>query len=183
VKEFQRQFDRGAMPYMVMDAAFYSRENLQECRQMRWVTRVPETLKEVREHFLKLDIESMAELAPGYRYVAVPSSYAGVDQRWLIVRSEQACEREMKTFEKNLEKERDRNAKDLKHLRNEVFACEADAEKAARRFAKRLRHQRFDYTIGSRKRYAAKGRPAKGARAESVEWLIGGTLSDNLEVT
>jgi len=120
------------MPYMVMDAAFYSRENLQECRQMRWVTRVPETLKEVREHFLKLDMESMAELAPGYRYIAVPSSYAGEDQRWLIVLSEQAYEREMKTFEKNLEKERDRNAKDLKHLRGEVFACEADAQRQPR---------------------------------------------------
>jgi transposase len=85
VSEFQQQFDGETMPYMVMDAAFYSRENIAACGEFRWVTRVPETLKEVKEHYLQVDREKMADLAEGYRYVPVISHYGGIQQRWLII--------------------------------------------------------------------------------------------------
>jgi len=179
VKEFQKQFDRESMPYMVMDSAFYTKENLKSSLEFRWVTRVPETLKAVLEHYRRFDVEQMPELAEGYRYQPVASMYGGVKQRWLIIHSEHAYQREIKTFEKNLEKERERVGIDLKHLRNEVFTCEADAEKAAGKFAKKLRHQHLEYTIISRNRYAGKGRPAKDAQPDTVEWYISGTLSDD----
>jgi transposase len=181
VKEFQRQFEGTTMPYMVMDAAFYSKENLGGCEGFRWVTRVPETLKEVKQHYRSLDVEQMRELGEGYSYLPVSSSYGGIEQRWLIVRSAQGCKRETRTFEKNLVKERERNGKDLKHLRNEAFGCEADAKKAAEGFGKKLRHQQFSYAVGPRNCYGRKGRPAKDARAEAVEWYIGGELADNPE--
>ena len=179
VQQFQKQFDRESMPYIVMDSAFYTKENLRTSGEFCWVTRVPETLKEVGEHYRQVEIERMAALAEGYRYRPVTSMYGGIEQRWLIIRSEYAYQREIKTFEKNLGKEKERNEIDLKHLRNEVFACEADAEKAARKFAKKLRHQILEYTISSRNRYSGKGRPAKDAKPDAVEWYIGGTLSDD----
>ena len=179
VKEFQKQFDREQMPYMVMDSAFYTKENITGSGEFKWVTRVPETLKEVKELYRELEVETMLPLEKGYRYVPVYSRYGDVRQRWLIIHSEQAYEREIGTFEKNLEKERDRNAKNLKHLRNEFYACSADAEKAAQRFRKRLKHQTFEYTIYSRNRYNGKGRPAKEARPETVQWYIDGTLRDD----
>ena len=179
VREFQKQFDSQSMPYVVMDSAFYSQQNLADSGEFRWVTRVPETLKEVKEHYRKIDTEKMLPLAEGYRYQRAQSMYGGIEQRWLIIHSEQAYRREIKTFEKNLEKERDRNAKALKHLRNEAYACEADAEKAAGQFRKKLRHQSIEYSIISRNRYGAKGRPAKDAEPDTVEWYIDGTLSDD----
>ena len=179
VKELQNQFDRERMPYMVMDSAFYTKENITGSGDFKWVTRVPETLKEVKELYRELEVETMLPLEKGYRYVPVYSRYGDVRQRWLIIHSEQAYEREIGTFEKNLEKERDRNAKNLKHLRNEFYACSADAEKAAQRFRKRLKHQTFEYTIYSRNRYNGKGRPAKEARPETVQWYIDGTLRDD----
>jgi len=154
---------------MVMDSAFYSKDNLQSTGDFRWVTRVRETLKEIKEHYQRLDQAKMQPLAAGYKYLPVFSSYGGIEQRWLIIHSEQACARELRTFEKNLEKERDRNAKALMHLRNEAYACEADAEKAARQFSKKLRHQTLRYTLISRKRYSGMGRPAKGAQPQAVE--------------
>ena len=177
VKKFQKQLGRET--YMVMDSAFYSKDNLQSTGEFRWVTRVPETLKEIKEHFQKLDQEKMQRLAAGYKYLPVFSSYAGIEQRWLIIHSEQACERELKTFEKNLKKERDRNGKALMHLRNEAYACEADAKKSAQQFSKKLRHQTLQYTLISRNRYSGKGRPAKGAQPQAVEWYIGGKLADD----
>jgi len=179
VREFQRQFDRQSMPYMVMDSAFYSKTNLLDCREFRWVTRVPETLKEVKEHYRGIDRERMRPMVGGYRYLPVRSRYAGVEQRWVIVYSEHAYEREMKTMEKNLEKRRDRNEKDLKHLRNQGFACEADAVAAAKKFHKQLRYQRLAYEIVSREYYPCKGRPKKNARPASRKWFITGRLSDD----
>ena len=35
VQVFQKQFDRKTMPYMVMDSAFYSKKNLDSCRELR----------------------------------------------------------------------------------------------------------------------------------------------------
>jgi len=179
VKEFQKQFDRKRMPYIVMDSAFYTKDNLKGSGDFKWVTRVPETLKEVKEHYRQLDPAKMLPLAQGYTYLPVFSSYGDVQQRWLIIHSEQACFRELKTLEKNLEKERDRNAMALKHLRNEAYACEADAVKAATQFAKKLRHQTLGYSIISRNRYTGKGRPVKGAQPATVEWYIDGNLGDN----
>ena len=179
VKQFQKQFDAESMPYIVMDAAFYTKENVKESGEFRWVTRVPETLKAVRKLYQQINVEQMAVLAEGYRYQTVGSIYGKTKQRWLIIYSEQAYNREIKTFEKNLENERERNGLNLKHLRNEAFACETDAEKAAQKFAKNLRHQVLEYQITSRNRYSGKGRPAKDAKPDTVEWYISGTLSDD----
>ena len=179
VKQFQEQFDQDSMPYIVMDSAFYTKDNVLDSGEFRWVTRVPETLKAVGELFRQISLERMVALGEGYRYQTVGSIYAGINQRWLIIYSEQAYKREIKTFEKNLEKERERNATALKHLCNEAFACEEDAEKTAGKFSKKLRHQTLEYEITSRNRYAGKGRPAKGAQPKSVEWYISGTLSDD----
>ena len=179
VKQFQEQFDQDSMPYIVMDSAFYTKDNVLDSGEFRWVTRVPETLKAVGELFAQISIERMVELGEGYMYQPIGNIYGGVNQRWLIIYSEQAYKREIKTFEKNLEKERERNAKALKHLCNEAFACEQDAEKTAKKFSKKLRHQTLEYEITSLNRYAGKGRPAKDAQPETVEWYISGTLSDD----
>jgi len=104
VKEFQKQFDREQMPYMVMDSAFYTKENINGSSDFKWVTRVPETLKEVKEYYRELEVETMLPLAEGYRYMPVSSRYGDMKQRWLIIHSEQAYEREIKTFEKTLKK-------------------------------------------------------------------------------
>ena len=157
VKQFQEQFDQDSMPYIVMDSAFYTKDNVLDSGEFRWVTRVPETLKAVGEIFAQISIERMVGLGEGYMYQTVGSIYAGINQRWLIIYSEQAYKREIKTFEKNLEKERERNATALKHLCNEAFACEEDAEKTAGKFSKKLRHQTLEYEITSRNRYAGKG--------------------------
>ena len=179
VRKFQRQFDGDSMPYMVMDSAFYSKENIAGSEGVRWVTRVPETLKEVREHYRRINPGDMGELAPGYRYLPVSSDYGGVQQRWLIVHSEQSYQKQIQTFEKRLAKEREENRKAVKHLVNEAFACEPDAGKAAEKFAAKLRHQRFSYTIREKRRYGGKGRPSKEAEPVEVEWYITGELSDD----
>ena len=93
--------------------------------------------------------------------------------------SEQAYEREIRTFSKRLAKAGDRAEKDLNHLRNQAFACQADAETAARAFGSKLHYHDLDWKTYSRARYAKRGRPAAGAKPDVVEWYIEGTLQED----
>lgn len=178
VKKFQKQFRKDERPYMVADSAFYTKENIAGCGdEIKWVSRVPETIKDVKDLYGSLADEDMVRIGGGYRYTRVGSEYAGVPQRWLLIFSEKAYEREMKTFRKNLEKELEKKERELKHLRNTAYACAEDAEKAARAFSRKLKHLNFDYRIHERPYYKAKGRPKAGSTPSSVSWFIEGSLS------
>lgn len=181
VKLFQNQFKKDEMPYMVMDSAFYSEKNLHECKDIKWVTRVPETIKEVKALYKTINIEEMIKIDENYSYLPVKSNYANIQQRWLVVYSEKACNREIKTFKKNLSKIRARNKIDLKHLCNQAFACKADADEAAKKFSKKIRYQYLSYKIVEKNRYKGKGRPDKNSIPEKVEWFINGELCDDEE--
>ena len=89
----------------------------------------------------------------------------------------------MKTFEKNLAKMHERNAIDLKHLKNQPFSCETDAIRAAERFLKKLRYQTLSYRIVRKDVYKQKGRPSKNQAPQEQEWLVGEFHSDDEAVT
>jgi transposase len=144
VKKFQKQFTKEGMPYIVADSAFYTKENISGCaNELRWVTRVSETIKEVKDLYYSIAVEEM---------IRVGSEYAGVSQRCLLIFSEKAYEREMKTFRKNLEKELEKKEKELKHLQ-------------------------LEYRVYEKPYYEGKGRPKAGSTPSSVFWFIEASLS------
>ena len=181
IGEYRKQFQAKRLPYFVADSALYSRESLEELSQIKWVTRVPETLKEARERISESKSEEMIEIAEGYRVRPVSSSYGGITQRWLIVFSEKAAMRQVATLEKNIEKEREKKEKALWHLGNQSFACEADAEAEAERFVKALRHHTVSWQIEKRDQYGSRGRPAAGAEPTATSWFIVGELGEDEE--
>jgi transposase len=61
-----------------------------------------------------------------------------LEQRWLLVFSEQAYQREKKTLEKNLKNKDDELKKTLWHLSNELFKCENDAKAALEKIKKNI---------------------------------------------
>ena len=115
----------------------------------------------------------------GYSYVPVQSFYGGIEQRWLVVHSDRARERELATFEKNLTRIQNRNAANLKHLRNQVFACREDAEKAASRFSRKIKYQNLTYTVVKKDRYGKKGRPTIDQDIIRTDWYVQGELFDD----
>lgn len=81
IREFREKWDCEAL--FVADAALYSEENLQSLTNLRWLSRVPGTIKEtqqLREH-LREEAFVPSQLK-GYRYACVCSTYAGLKQRW-----------------------------------------------------------------------------------------------------
>ena len=91
--------------------------------------------------------------------------------------------RHMKTFEKNLAKTHERNAIDLKHLRNQPFSCEIDAFRATERFPGKLLYQTLSYRIVRKDVYKQKGRPSKNRSPQKQEWLVGEFHSDGETVS
>src|SRR5262245_32277924 len=131
VEDFRAQIDVKGKFKRIADSALYTKERLLKSNDYVWVTRVPETIAEARNLIEKLDEKiSWIEREGGYKTEEYQSSYGGIEQRWLLVFSEQAYQREKKTLEKKLEQEEEKLQKELRHFGNQKFHCESDARKA-----------------------------------------------------
>ena len=125
VRAFQKGLEAVPEFLWVADSALYHKEKLLSAENLRWVTRVPETIKECRDLVEKEESElSWTELSNGYRISNYESMFGGVKQRWLLVYSRQAFEREQATFERALSKLEEQLATALWHLEAKVFATE-----------------------------------------------------------
>jgi transposase len=177
IKKFREQFDKKKLPYFVADSALYTAEGLKELAGIKWVSRVPETIKEAKTAITETKVEEMEESGlPGYRYREMASAYAGVAQRWLVVYSQKAYEREYATMAKNIRRENEKMGKELWHLENQAYACEADALKAAKLFNKKLRYHTVEFGTNVKNYYGKKGRPDTTTEPVKQSWYLTGSL-------
>ena len=179
VKQFYRQCKDADRPWMVMDSAFYSASSIQTCGDIQWVTRVPETIKEVKQLYQTLDLQSFTPLGDGYAIHEHHSTYGGVSQRWVVVSSEQARKREIATLHKRIKKTREAQQTALMHLRNTIFSCPDDAIAAGQQFARTLKYQTYEPQVIEKPRYGKKGRPKAGAQPTHIDYVLTGELQDD----
>ena len=121
----------GKKPYFVMDSAGYSEKSLKAIKDRLWLMRVPETLAEAKRLVKETSQDQMVELKPGYFGKEIQLEYGGITQRWLVVFSQAACERELKTLEKAQAREQEAAEKQWRKVCQSVFNCQEDAEAAA----------------------------------------------------
>ena len=180
IKKYRKQLKRKELPYFVADSALYTKEGLKQLSDIKWVTRVPETLKAAKEMIQATDKNQMEKTGiDGYHIEEAECEYAGIKQRWLIVYSEKAYEKEYATLTKNINKENEKKGKELWHLGNKLYACEADAINAVREFNKKLKYHQVRYSVGVKKYFENKGRPDKNKRPLHKQWYISGSLVIN----
>jgi len=124
VKEYGRSLQEkwGEDKIWVWDSEGYSEKNLREISESyKWIMRVPETLSEAKEVLENADTEKMKSTSlNGYRLFSIEVEYGGVKQR------------ETKTLEKKIKKEKEQVGKEVWHLSNQEFYSEEDVLKAAR---------------------------------------------------
>lgn len=156
--------------YYVADSALYSKQTLEELsEQTLWITRVPSQIKAVQQAYYCSDYETMEDMDDGYRCIELGTKYGGVRQRWLLVHSEKAYARELKTLDRRIAKELNTASKALKKLKAREFSCSKDAQAAAQRFEKQLKfHGLKDLSINISNRTGRRGRPATGAQKQEV---------------
>jgi transposase len=172
-------------PFMVIaDSAIYE-ACVNKGSDMLWLSRVPESHKEACVWLQKSD-ESFAwtVLEDGYKISCFESNYKGVPQRWCLVYSKQGYEREKKTFDRLLEKQKDDLGKSLKKLIGEVFKCEKDAQKSLDDFNKSLEKKYYNLSASSiqpHSKHKKRGRPREGEIPAVVGYSIVAELNRNEE--
>jgi transposase len=162
-----------------MDSASYSKENLGQWGEVRWLTRVPETIGAAKRAIRSVATKDMTELDNGYRIHALSSNYGQVQQRWLVVYSPKAEQREMKRLDKQVERAGEKAEKALRQLTQIQFECEADAHKAGRQLNKKLKWHTLQTECRPIEKYLQPGRPAKGVKPIVAGWKITGRLIAN----
>ncbi|HHF0526712.1 TPA: IS1634 family transposase, partial [Legionella anisa] len=166
----------------VVDAAFYVPERLAELDKVFWITRVPAQLKEAKA-LLSRPSHALIweEFDANYRGSIQEITLYGIPQRWILIESQHALQRELKTFQRQLDKKADELIKALWHLGNQVFQCPDDAKQAVRSLVKSLKYHQIHYEIVPIERHTGKGRPKQSALKAVAGYQVQACLSTCLE--
>jgi transposase len=180
LKALKEQIQHGHEEYIVADSELYTRETLQEISpQIKWITRVPEKIVAAKE--LITSAAELQEIEPGYCVKEVSSTYGGIEQRWLLVHSQQAHAREEKTLRKQVCKEFERTKIELGKLSHQDFDCEHDAHEQLRRWAQTLKyHHILTAQITARRIKQGRGRPRLNEPLDQ-KYRIQGELQEDAE--
>lgn len=179
MKEFRENWDMDGL--FVADAALYSQENLRQINHLKWVSRVPASLKAAKE-LLSEPAESDLHNCQleGYRIKSCEITYEEIKQRWLLVESEKRKESDLKQLKKKIKNLEGKARSELKSLSQQKFACQPDAEQAVEQFNKKLRYHTIPRVeILTVPYYTQPGRPPKGAKPAGYSYQIQADLVEN----
>lgn len=145
--DFKKQLNLDTL--MVADSALYTAPNLVQIENLKWLCRVPLTLKQAKQlvgHLTEKDL--VQSQIKGYRWSQDKSKYGGIEQRWLVVESEARRQSDLRKFAKNLEKSEKGANKKLRELCSVKFNCQPDAQAAANNLSRKLKsHSLVDIQI------------------------------------
>ena len=171
---------------VVTDSAGFTRGCLTAYQRqgLRWVMSVPATVGEAKRRLEEVvDPEELWPLAEGYRYMAFSTSYAEVEQRWLVIYSEAARERAAKQVDKRLLKQGETERKAFDELRREAFHCPEDAWRALAAFRGTLKVLEVrGADVIEQRHHKSAGKPAVDAVPESISHHLSGALAAPIAV-
>ena len=87
---------------------------------------------------------------PGYKLASETVNYPGIEQRWLVVQSQERRESDLGKLSQTITKAQSKAMQDLKKLSPEKFAGEADAIKELSKLLKQFIFCRQYFPIKSR---------------------------------
>lgn len=147
VEKFQKGIINAPPFYWVADSALYSKNKLlAHANSIRWLTRVPESIATAK---LLTQEKSYCwtNIDEKYKYVELGSTYAGIQQKWIVIESMQAKKRELKTFEKKKEKQITEFQKLIKSKGKERFYSNEEIEKEIKKIRKKYKLFNIKYTF------------------------------------
>lgn len=179
IQAYVEQMEAADIGYYIADSAFYTKENIQTLDNTFWLTRVPATLKAVKQLYRQVVPEEMQPAGEDerYRYLALGNQYGGVKQRWLLVFSQPSYDRAVATLEKKIEKERVSAEKALTQLANQEFDDPLAAIDAWQSVQKSWRYHFIESDVLTLvPHYDTPGRPRKDQCPDWVTWQVDGRI-------
>lgn len=150
--------------YLIADSKLYDAKTIdQGLGLIPFVTRIPGTLKlenTTIESALQKALKEWTLLDEKHRFQTFNLEHNGLQQRWIVVHSEERQNKAEKSVSAMCEKEREKIEKALKKLYAEEFSCPCDAQKALKRyFSKSKFYEVIEGKIEEQKKFKSKGRP------------------------
>jgi transposase len=169
--------------YLVADAALYVKETIVELDALSqlFITRVPQKLKETKTLIQSVSLLNFESICDGYQGVWHTSHYGDVEQKWLLVRSEQATKREHHTLNSRMLKQAEGSRKTFKKLCQQAFACRTDAHAAIEQWQEKQATLAVEATVFEVPVYKGKGRPGTNQQPVRTYYQISGALYTPLE--
>ena len=123
------------------ESGLYTAPNLEMLAKLRWLTRVPLSLKQAQQLVSQLnEAEFTSSSVSGYSWSEHKSNYGGIEQRWLVVESSLRRDSDRQKLEKKLKIAEAEAQNKLQELSKIEFACAADAAAEAHRLSKQLKY-------------------------------------------
>ncbi len=142
--EFKKQVDFESIH--VADSALYSQDNLLLIKDLKWITRVPLSIKAAQHLVTELREKELVKSQenPGYAWAIRNSNYGRIAQRWLIVESEKRKESDLKKLQKKLTKKHLAAQQLLARLIREKFESPAAAKAIFKAENKNLKYYQLN---------------------------------------
>jgi len=174
LQEFKEQWTFEGI--CVGDAALYSEENVVAMTGLKWLTRVPLSIKAASQ-FVETTTGLQSSKLRGYATVELMSEYGGVRQRWILVESQERRKSDNKKLDKKLEQIQQNCHQELQALSGQDFACVADAIAAAEKLSANMKwHQLSNIQTVEKPHYAKRGKPKPDAIPTSISYRITATV-------
>ena len=142
IKEFKKTFKFEGL--MVADAALYTKENLQYLGNIEWISRVTLSIKTAYKLVREIDSETLKKsVNQEYSYRELKQNYGTIEQRWLLVESQERRKSDLKKLEKKITHDYEEALLKLKELKARDFACKTDAIKAANKLLTKSKYHRL----------------------------------------
>lgn len=175
LSEFQQQWTFEGL--CIADGALYSADNINAMKDLRWLTRVPLSIKEASTLVSKV-VKLQPSSLEGYKLAESSSEYGGVPQRWVLIESEQRRKSDLERLAKKIEQYQQKSTQELKKLSTQEFACVADAISAAEKLSKKMTwHELSNIEAVEKRHYGKVGKPGKDDVPNRISYRVTGIVS------
>ncbi len=125
----------------VADSALYSAENLLKLENLKWITRVPLSIKAAQFYVREtLDSELIKTEIEGYKAIKKESNYGGIKQEWIIVESGSRKASDLKQLSKKIAKDDEKARLLVKKLSQRTYENRTEIKAVFRCEQKKLKY-------------------------------------------
>jgi transposase len=118
--EYSKQVDFESI--MIADSALYTAKNLVLIKSMKWISRVPLSIKKAKNLVKSVKKDSLrGSESKGYSYHEEKVMYGGIEQRWILIESEERKKSDLEKILEKTEKEAEKAGKEINRIIKSEF--------------------------------------------------------------
>jgi transposase len=113
--EYSKQVDFESI--MIADSALYTAKNLVLIKSTKWISRVPLSIKKAKNLVKSVKKDSLKDSeSEGYKYYEQKMMYGGIEQRWILIESEERKKSDLEKITEKKEKEAEKAEKEINRI-------------------------------------------------------------------